>query len=87
MEHLKRLRVTNTTEQFAKSLCHYLKDIDDLIRLSPAKGYISAYDIFNLVEYRARNGTFKLTDNFDAKVNQIIDEQIEFNNLLDNKLN
>lgn len=81
MEHTERLRITNTADKFAQSLCSVLNNIDELIRLSPAKGYISAFDIFNLVEYRARNNTFVLVDNFDVKVNETINSQIEFNEL------
>jgi len=81
MQKAERNRVANTADKFAQSLCDFLNNLDGLIRLSPAKGYISAYDIFNLIDYRARNCTFVVTGNFDDKINEMIDAQIEFNKL------
>ena len=82
MENTERLRITNTADKFAQLLCSVLNNLDALIRLSPAKGYISAFDIINFVEFRARNNTFVLVDNFDNEVNETINAQIEFNKLL-----
>lgn len=73
-------KITSTAKAFAKDLCKRLNDYEKQIEVTPANGYISALDLTQLVRWDGVKNTFKIGNDFDLEVMDILDAQIAFNN-------
>ena len=72
-------KITSTAKAFAKDLCKRLNDYEKQIEITPANGYISALDITQLVRWDGVKNTFKIGNDFDVEVIDIIEAQTAFN--------
>lgn len=73
-------KITSTAKAFAKDLCKRLNDYEKQIEATPANGYISALDLTQLVRWDGVKNTFKIGNDFDLEVMDIIEAQNAFNN-------
>ena len=73
-------KITSTAKAFAKDLCKRLNDYEKQIEATPANGYISALDLTQLIRWDGVKNTFKIGNDFDLEVIDIIEAQIAFNN-------
>lgn len=72
-------KITSTAKAFAKDLCKRLNDYEKQIEATPANGYISALDLTQLVRWDGVKNTFKIGNDFDLEVMDIIEAQNAFN--------
>ena len=73
-------KITSTAKAFAKDLCKRLNDYEKQIEATPANGYISALDLTQLIRWDGVKNTFKIGNDFDLEVIDIIEAQNAFNN-------
>ena len=72
-------KITSTAKAFAKDLCKRLNDYEKQIEATPANGYISALDLTQLIRWDGVKNTFKIGNDFDLDVMDIIEAQNAFN--------
>lgn len=86
LEEIKQINHAANTLTFA--LCKILNNYADVIKETPANGWISIFDIIeNLIRFDHTKGLFTTAKDFNGKVFEIIERQREFNALFDDMEN
>lgn len=81
---LEEIRVINkAANTIAFTLAKMLNNYGDIIEETPAKGWISKYNLLSLIEYDPIKKMFRTAKNFNSKVFDMIERQREFNDIMD----